>query len=66
MSMNLTYPNGNSSSIFTMMMSPPRNRGTVSGWGDADGLNVHVKTFPKMDMNITFAGWRGGAEDPIQ
>ncbi|KAF2770373.1 hypothetical protein EJ03DRAFT_350452 [Teratosphaeria nubilosa] len=63
--LNLTYPYGNSSSIFSLLLSPPSLRATtrtVSSWADADALDVKVTTFPEMPMNLTFAGHYGGAE----
>ncbi|GAB7363437.1 hypothetical protein MBLNU230_g3711t2 [Neophaeotheca triangularis] len=66
MGLNLTYPRGNASSIFTLMLSPPTGNPTISGWEGAEGLSVTVTTYPEMEMNLTFAGMYGGASDPIQ
>ncbi|KAI6851712.1 hypothetical protein KC358_g37 [Hortaea werneckii] len=63
--LKLTYPYGNSSSIFTFLLSPPTLNGTLLGWGDADGLDVKVTIYPEMSMNLTFAGMFGGASETI-
>ena len=64
--MKLTYPYGNSSSLFTFLLSPPTPNGTLLDWSDADGLDVKVTTYPEMSMNLTFAGMFGGASETIQ
>lgn len=65
--LNLSYPYGNTSSIFTFMLSPPTKKRTISGWDGAEGLNISVTTYPlDMTSNLTFAGLYGGASDPIK
>ncbi|KAI6907896.1 hypothetical protein KC334_g4855 [Hortaea werneckii] len=64
-SLKLTYPYGNSSSIFTFLLSSPTPNGTLLDWNDADGLDVKITTYPEMTLNLTFAGAFGGASETI-
>lgn len=65
--LNISYPYGNSSSIFTFQISEFIAKRDVGSWDDLQGLSVSVSASSAVDMNytVTFAGAYGGADETI-
>ncbi|PGH12515.1 hypothetical protein AJ79_04259 [Helicocarpus griseus UAMH5409] len=55
-SLNITYPLGNSSSTFQLLISPFRKKPEVSTWKDLQGLNIKVSGTidPKYSVSSSF------------
>ncbi|KAI1338142.1 hypothetical protein F5Y15DRAFT_132837 [Xylariaceae sp. FL0016] len=64
--LNLTYPYGNSSSIFTLVVSTFTNKRTLSGWDDVQGMNVSVSGNANMNYTLSFGGNLGGSSSTIR
>lgn len=64
--LNLTYPNGNSSSIFSFIVSTVDSKPTVSSWDDLKGLSVRVSGNVNLTYSLSFAGLYGGDDKPIK
>lgn len=58
--LSLTYPKGNSSSIFTFVVSTNKKQRTVIGWEDVAGLKVGVSGNVNLTYSLEFAGQYGG------
>jgi hypothetical protein len=63
--LSLSYPAGNSSSIFTLMVSTFRSKTTISGWEDLVGISASVTTNMDAKYSLSFAGAKGGQDDAI-
>lgn len=64
-SLNLTYPEGNGTSIFTFLLSPFTKKRTISSLEDIQGLNLKVSGTVDMNYTLSFAGGYGGADATI-
>ncbi|KAI0010741.1 hypothetical protein F4779DRAFT_283762 [Xylariaceae sp. FL0662B] len=64
--LNLTYPNGDSSSTFTFVVSTFTKMKTLSGWDDVQGLDVQVSGNADMAYRLSFAGKVGGVNEPLR
>ncbi|KAL3424259.1 hypothetical protein PVAG01_03540 [Phlyctema vagabunda] len=64
--LNLTYPLGNSSSIFSLIVSPFLAKPTVSTLEDIQGLNVTVSGTVNETYAVSFAGSYGGSDSTIK
>ncbi|KAJ8070823.1 hypothetical protein OCU04_001184 [Sclerotinia nivalis] len=64
-SLNLTYPEGNDTSIFTFLLSPFAAKRTISSLEDIQGLNLQVSGTVNMNYTLSFAGGFGGADATI-
>ncbi|KAI9836025.1 MAG: hypothetical protein M1819_001636 [Sarea resinae] len=63
--LSLTYPFGNSSSIFSFIVSTVNSKPTISGWTDLEGLSVNVSGSINLTYSLSFAGLYGGDDTPI-
>lgn len=64
--LNLTYPNGTESSIFSLVVATFPEKPTLSGWSDVQDLNVRVSGNVNMTYALSFAGSYGGADSLIR
>ncbi|KAI1082529.1 hypothetical protein F5B20DRAFT_597495 [Whalleya microplaca] len=64
--LNLTYPNGNSSSIFTFVVSTFTKMRTLSGWDGVQGLDVKVAGNANLTYALSFAGSVGGTDTTLR
>ncbi|KAK7984587.1 hypothetical protein PG989_011989 [Apiospora arundinis] len=64
--LNLSYPDGNSSSIFTLVVSAFADGRIVRGWEDVQGLDVKVTGNVNMTHSLAFAGQMGGSDKPLR
>jgi len=64
--LNITYPDGNSSSIFTLLVSPFAAKKTISGLQDIQGLNITLSGTINMTESLNYAGGYGGADSTIK
>ncbi|KAK8123026.1 hypothetical protein PG984_011696 [Apiospora sp. TS-2023a] len=64
--LDLSYPDGNSSSIFTLVVSAFADGRMVRGWEDVQGLNVKVSGNVNMTNHLSFAGQVGGSSKPLR
>ncbi|KAG9935881.1 hypothetical protein KCV02_g6281, partial [Aureobasidium melanogenum] len=63
--LELTYPYGNSSSVFSLLVSTFANKRNVASWSDIQGANVSVATNANTSYAVTFAGAYGGQDEMI-
>ncbi|KAI3397174.1 hypothetical protein diail_11148 [Diaporthe ilicicola] len=65
--LELTYPRGNESSIFTFIIggNPLGQKRDVVGWGDVMGLSVNVSGTVDPSHEVAFCGLNGGSCDII-
>ncbi|KAF2219259.1 hypothetical protein BDZ85DRAFT_206451 [Elsinoe ampelina] len=59
--LNLTYPYGTASSVFSFMVSPFRTKRDVSNWADLQGVKINVSGNVADTYNVTFQGAFGGS-----
>lgn len=66
--LELTYPAGNSTSLFTFLVSPNGIPGArnVRGWDDVSGIDVKVSGTVDLEPTIGFCGLLGGTCDQIK
>ncbi|KKY19193.1 hypothetical protein UCRPC4_g04567 [Phaeomoniella chlamydospora] len=64
-SLNITYPAGDSSSIFSFIVSTVKSKPTMSSWDDLEGLSVNVTGNVNLTYSLSFAGLNGGADETI-
>ncbi|KAK8043470.1 hypothetical protein PG993_005900 [Apiospora rasikravindrae] len=64
--LDLSYPEGNASSIFTLVVSAFADGRTVRGWDDVEGLDVKVSGSVNMTPSLSFAGQMGGRSKPLR
>ncbi|KAI1122990.1 hypothetical protein F5Y10DRAFT_252866 [Nemania abortiva] len=64
--LKLTYPQGNASSVFTLIVSTFSKMRTLSGWGDVQGLDVNVSGNANMSYSLSFGGSNGGTSKTIR
>jgi len=58
--LNLTYPLGDSSSIFTLLVSTFKSVTNVVSWADLPGVNAVVSGNVNADFSLAFTGADGG------
>jgi hypothetical protein len=63
--LELSYPYGNSSSIFSFIVSTFDKKRNVASWDDIQGANVSVTTSANTSYAVTFAGLYGGQDKVI-
>ncbi|KAG4415364.1 hypothetical protein IFR04_011513 [Cadophora malorum] len=63
--LNITYPYGTTSSIFSFIISTFSSRPTIKGWEDIPGLSVNVTGVVNGTFELSFAGLFGGQDEPI-
>ncbi|RAL60387.1 hypothetical protein DID88_000163 [Monilinia fructigena] len=65
-SLNLTYPEGNDTSIFTFLVSPfAAKKKTISRLEDIQGLNLTVSGTIDKNFTLSYAGQYGGTDATI-
>lgn len=64
--LTLSYPYGNSSSIFTLVTGTFANIRTISGWEDVQGLKVTVSGNVNEAYELSFGGSYGGTSSTIR
>ncbi|KAB8301274.1 hypothetical protein EYC80_003159 [Monilinia laxa] len=64
-SLNLTYPEGNDTSIFTFLVSPFAAKKTISRLEDIQGLNLTVSGSTDKNFTLSYAGQYGGTDATI-
>ncbi|OLN83438.1 hypothetical protein CCHL11_03041 [Colletotrichum chlorophyti] len=66
--LSMSYPRGNSSSVFTFIVSsnPLGGKRDISGFGDVEGLDITVGGSVKLEPEIGFCGLVGGTCSVIQ
>ncbi|KAK0122231.1 hypothetical protein ONS95_010484 [Cadophora gregata] len=63
--LNITYPLGNASSVFSFVVSAFKEKTDVSTWEDVQGLSVHVSGNVNSTYAVGWAGSYGGAYKPV-
>lgn len=64
--LNLTYPHGDASSIFTLVVSTFTQKRDVASWEDVQGLGVAVSGNVNTSYSLSFAGQAGGASKTLR
>lgn len=64
--LNVSYPQGNSSSQFTLIVGTFKANRTIADWSGVVGLDVDVSTNANEAYNLTFGGAFGGASETIR
>ncbi|KAI9645509.1 hypothetical protein NHQ30_006249 [Ciborinia camelliae] len=64
-SLNLTYPDGNDTSLFTFLVSPFAAKRTISSLEDIQGLSLQVSGTIDMNYTMSYAGDYGGSDATI-
>ncbi|KPM43742.1 hypothetical protein AK830_g2758 [Neonectria ditissima] len=62
--LSLTYPDGDSSTIFAVVVSTFLGKPTLSNLGDIPGLDVSVSGNVNTSYSLAFAGENGGSASP--
>lgn len=62
--LNLTYPDGDASSVFTFYASPSLLQRNVQGWSDIQGVNISISGNVDPNATVKFAGRFGGSYGP--
>jgi hypothetical protein len=64
--LDITYPLGNSSSIFTLLVSPFAAKKTISSIEEIQGMTVNVTGNVNETYTLAYAGEYGGADSTIK
>ncbi|KAI9168014.1 hypothetical protein HJFPF1_04158 [Paramyrothecium foliicola] len=64
--LSLTYPYGNSSSVFSLLVGTFREKATISGWADLPGIKVDVSGNVNSQYSLTFGGQYGGSDETVR
>jgi hypothetical protein len=64
--LNLTYPYGTASSIFSIIVGTFKKSRDVTSWDDVQGLTVKASGNVNKTYSVGFAGEYGGAYSPIK
>lgn len=64
--LDLTYPSGNSSSIFTLIVGTFKQNRTIADWSGVVGLDVDVSTNANESYSLSFGGSMGGTSETIR
>lgn len=64
--LNLTYPAGTSSSIFTFLVSTFKLQRDITSWADIPGLNISVSGNVGPEYSLVFTGAEGGVGSVIK
>ncbi|KAM0350954.1 hypothetical protein ACHAPU_002732 [Fusarium lateritium] len=62
----LSYPSGDSNSVFTFVVGTSEKHRTVGSWTDVPGLEVTVSGNINSTYSLSFAGGYGGSDSPIR
>ena len=62
--LKITYPNGDSKSVFAFFVSPYLLQPNVGGWKDIQGVSISISGNVDKTPTITFAGRYGGSAGP--
>ncbi|EKG21698.1 hypothetical protein MPH_00962 [Macrophomina phaseolina MS6] len=63
--LNLTYPHGNSSSVFSFMVSTFKGHYDVASWDDVQGVKVNVTGNANLTYTLGFHGAYGGSGETV-
>ncbi|KAM5343733.1 hypothetical protein ACJ41O_012270 [Fusarium nematophilum] len=64
--LSLTYPYGNSSSIFSLLVGTSSQNTNIEGWEDVPGLKVDVSGNINSTFQLSFGGEYGGADSTVR
>ncbi|KAK7962811.1 uncharacterized protein PG986_003636 [Apiospora aurea] len=64
--LDLSYPEGNASSIFTLVVSAFADGRSVNGWEEVKGISVKVSGNVNTTHSLSFAGQMGGQSKPLR
>ncbi|KAG5661833.1 hypothetical protein KAF25_004072 [Fusarium avenaceum] len=64
--LSLSYPRGNSSSRFSLMVGTFREKPTITGWHDLPKLNVSVTGNMDPKFDLSFGGAYGGSSQRLR
>ena len=66
--LELTYPKGNGTSMFQLLVGTNSKQGKrdVASWADVEGVNVTVEGTVDSEYSVAFSGLVGGAGKPIK
>lgn len=64
--LGLTYPQGNSSSIFTLIVGTFKQNRTIADWSGVVGLDVDISTNANASYSLAFGGAMGGSVETIR
>lgn len=64
--LNVTYPYGNETSIFSLLVGTFKERRTIAGWDDIPGLDVKVTGNIDGNYSLSYGGQYGGADSVIR
>ena len=64
--LDLSYPLGNSSSIFTLIVGTFKQNRTIADWSGVVGLDVDVSTNANSSYSLSFGGAMGGTSQTIR
>ncbi|KAG8628420.1 hypothetical protein KVT40_004293 [Elsinoe batatas] len=59
--LNLTYPYGSASSVFSFMVSPFRTKRDVKNWADLQGVTINISGNAADTYDVTYQGAFGGS-----
>ena len=63
--LRISYPEGDSSSVFVFVASPSLAKRDVQSWSDIQGVTISVSGNVDSTPAVTFAGRYGGDGSPI-
>lgn len=63
--LDIVYPHGDNSSIFSFLVSTFVNKANVASWSDIQGANIKISTNANASYSVTFAGAYGGQDEVI-
>ncbi|KAF4124544.1 hypothetical protein GMORB2_5210 [Geosmithia morbida] len=64
--LNLTYPYGNATSIFSLLVGTFREKPTIAGWGDIPRLTVDIDGNIDKNYSLSYGGQYGGADSTVR
>ncbi|KAM0542281.1 hypothetical protein ACHAPJ_012889 [Fusarium lateritium] len=64
--LHLSYPRGNSSSVFSLLVGTFVKKPTIKGWGDLPGLRVKVSGNIDPKFELSFGGSNGGSSETLR
>lgn len=64
--LSLTYPNGNASSVFTLIVGTFKQNRTIADWSGVVGLDVDISTNANSSYSLAFGGPVGGTVETIR
>ncbi|KAF4313043.1 hypothetical protein GTA08_BOTSDO00397 [Botryosphaeria dothidea] len=63
--LNLTYPYGNNTSVFSFMVSTFKGHYDIASWDDVQGVKVNVTGNANLTYSLQFQGAYGGAGETV-